>query len=810
MSFLLPIWAAALALGILIGFQISLTGSSTLALALALVSALLAARAPRHLLLWLACSTAAVLLAGISLGVQPQAPADAPAHVRGLASKRGGQRVRVVGRVASAARLGAAGQYQDLSVQARLDGGQASRLVGTVILGRPPEAPTLHPGEVVLVRGKLGLITGNRNPGAPGSRGGRPHEPPRVRIRADTEDLVLLDGASSPPLLGRLRSRLARQLGLAVEDPDQRGLLGALIMGDRAGISDDLRAAFARAGTSHLLAISGLHLALVALGVAALSRRLLLWIPLVARSRDPGRLAMLPAAAAALFYTALTGAASPTARACVLVLCLGAARLVHRPPDLARPLSLAALLLLLLHPPALLLPGFQLSFIAVAGIALAARRFPRPPGPGDHRGLASRTLEWVKKLALASTAATLVTAPLVVQHFGQATVAGVAVNLVAIPWTSLVLLPSALLGAAAGQLWPPAGEVLLSLAALAAGCLIDLCGMVASWPVAREFTPPGWPLTLALSMLALGLLLPRRNQRRALVGAALLLAAVAALLPLTLDRQPPLALTFLDVGQGDSTFISTAGGFSMLVDGGGDPAGRADPGQRRVVPFLRARGIKHLDLVVATHPHADHTAGLRAVLQWVAVDELWVCWHEQEDPWLLELLRTAALRGVPVRRPRLFTRDGLTVRPIWPRGYQGACADPARGANDNSIVLRLELGQAAVLLPGDVERETEEQLVISAGGWLAADLLKAPHHGSGTSSSGAFLRAVSPRLGIISCGLHNSFGIPPPRILRRYRDHGIPLARVDLKGAIGVHLWPDGKLRWRALISPDPWRWLPR
>ena len=810
MSYLLPVWSAALALGILAGhFQI-LTGTSTLTLASALALALLAARSCKHPTAWLLCSTVAVLLAGVSLGAPAMPSAEGPPHAQHRVSQGGGQRMRVVGLVTSAARQGALGQYQDLRIWAQLNGGQASRLGGDVILRRPADAMVVHPGEVVLVRGKLGLITGNRNPGAQGSMASNRRGAARVRLLAGSDDLVILGGAARPPLLGRLRRRLAHQLDAAVQDPDQRGLLGALIMGDRSGISDELRAAFARAGTSHLLAISGLHLALVALGMAALSRWLMLRIPPVARSRDPGRLAMLPAAAAALFYTALTGASSPTSRACVLVLCLGVARLVHRPPDLARPLSLAALLLLLLHPGALLQPGFQLSFIAVAGIALASRRFRQTRPPGSDQGLTSRTLSWVKGLALASTAATLVTAPLVVQHFGQATVAGVAVNLVAIPWTSLVLLPSALLGAAAGQLWLPAGEVLLSLAALAAGCLADLCRLVASWPVARELTPPGWPLTLALTLLAVGILLPGRKQRSVLLVAALLLATAATLLPLARDRQPPLALTFLDVGQGDSTFISMADGFSMLVDGGGDPAGRVDPGRQRVLPFLRARGIQRLDLVVASHPHADHTAGLGAVLEAVAVGELWVCWHEQQDPWLGDLLRSAARQGVTVRQPRVITRDGLTVRPIWPPGHQGACADPARGANDNSIVLRLELGQAAVLLPGDVEQEAEEQLVLTAGQWLRADLLKVPHHGSGTSSSRAFLDAVSPRLGIISCGVHNSFGIPPPRILRRYQHHGIPLARVDLRGAIGVHLWPDGKIRWRALMSPETWRWLPR
>ena len=187
--------------------------------------------------------------------------------------------------------------------------------------------------------------------------------------------------------------------------------------------------------------------------------------------------------------------------------------------------------------------------------------------------------------------------------------------------------------------------------------------------------------------------------------------------------------------------------------------------------------------------------------------ELWVCWHEERDPWLEELLGAAQTHGVRVRRPRLLKRDGLTIRPLGPRGHERWCADPAREANDNSIVLRLELGSAAVLLPGDIEREAEEELLELAGELLRADVLKAPHHGSGTSSSADFLAAVTPRIGVFSCGLHNSFGIPPARVLERYRRLGVELARVDQEGAIGVHLWPDGTLRWRPLVSDTRWRW---
>jgi len=292
---------------------------------------------------------------------------------------------------------------------------------------------------------------------------------------------------------------------------------------------------------------------------------------------------------------------------------------------------------------------------------------------------------------------------------------------------------------------------------------------------------------------------------------------------------PTLEAIFLDVGQGDSALLRFPGGGAMLVDAGGVlPVGpRAgartshDPGTTRVVPFLRAAGIRRLEVVVATHPHPDHVGGLAAVLATFPVDELWVCWDDPE-PALAPLLEVALRRGVKVSRPRLVRRpDGVVVEPLWPHGegeprggegvgegangrssaQAGRCTDPGDSANDSSVVLRVAYGAASVLLAGDIEEDAERRLAARGGERLRSQVLKVPHHGSATSSSEVLLRTVAPRLAVISCGVQNSFGFPAPAVLARYREHGIEVARVDQLGAISVRLDRNGGLRREALAA---------
>jgi competence protein ComEC len=658
-------------------------------------------------------------------------------------------------------------------------------LCGMVEL-RVPHAVRLVKGDRLQLRGRLRPMVGSRNPGTDSSRLRLLSRGIGARIYADGGSMVLLS-PGEPSLLERSRREARRLLESAIAPGAGRQIVQALVLGDRHSVAPEVRRSFARAGISHLLAVSGLHLTLLAGGLLLLIRRTLLYVPPLARRLDVRQAAVPVALAAALGYTLLTGAAPSTTRACIMAAACLFGLSSGRPPDLVRPLSLAALALLVIDPLNLFRPGFQLSFMAVVGIGAVAAR-------GQPRGR-------LAALALTTLTATLVTAPVVAFHFHMVSLAGLLTNLVAIPLTTFVLLPLSLCGTVLGLLCPAAGAPVLAGAGWVASRMFDMAAIVADADLLVLRWSPGPLLALAATGATLGFLLPRRSwPRRALLAFGVVLVSIS--LGRGLVRRvaaPRVEATFLDVGQGDSSFLRLPGGETVLVDAGGSHGDRWDPGAARVVPFLEAQGVRRLDLVVASHPHPDHIGGLSAVFEAVEVGELWVCWHELEsNPWLRSLLERARRRGVRVTQPRRLRLGQVTIRPLWPRSAEGGCADPAYDANDNSIVLRVEHGRGALLLTGDIEEPAEADLV-ALNLPIRSQVLKVPHHGSNSSSSLAFLRAVSPRVAVVSCGAGNSFRFPHGHVLERYRRLGVPLVRTDRQGAVRIELFSDGEVRWHKL-----------
>jgi competence protein ComEC len=283
---------------------------------------------------------------------------------------------------------------------------------------------------------------------------------------------------------------------------------------------------------------------------------------------------------------------------------------------------------------------------------------------------------------------------------------------------------------------------------------------------------------IALSTAACVLLLARRASIRCSAGILGVIAALMLEWQLRRVEQPEgsLRATFLDVGQGDATLIDLPNGQSMLIDAGGNPQGGADPGERVLVPLLRARRRAHIDLVVLTHPHPDHFGGLSAVLENVKVGEFWDSGQSAAEAdfsatsrQALALVHKARAGGARVLyppqlcgRPRNF--GAARVEVLWPCPDIDAGFDP----NDNSLVLRVSYGKRALLFTGDIEAHAESELLAS-GARLRADVLKVPHHGSRTSSSSALLAAIAPSLAVISAGAVNPFGHPHSEVVARLR-----------------------------------------
>ncbi len=281
------------------------------------------------------------------------------------------------------------------------------------------------------------------------------------------------------------------------------------------------------------------------------------------------------------------------------------------------------------------------------------------------------------------------------------------------------------------------------------------------------------------------------NQRRKLwlaLSATVLLIALTASLAVfwrSYPEQPQFELSVLDVGQGDAVLIEAPGGQVMLVDGGPDKKVLRRLGEE--LPFWERR----IDLIVLTHPHEDHLAGLNAVIERYEIGAVMVSGPDAGSPSYKHFLETIKARGIPlhvVERSEELALGEVKLHILFP--LKSVKGKRLSNLNDSSIVMKATYGETDILLTGDAETAIEKQLLAS-GDDLTADILKAGHHGSETSSGEEFLKAVKPQLAIISSGVGNSYGHPSPRILKRYERFGIPVRRTDQEGT--VHVRSDGK-----------------
>ena len=598
-------------------------------------------------------------------------------------------------------------------------------------------------------------------------------------------------------VVGRWRARLAGRIRGALPGPEG-GLVRAFGLGDRGGIGTGLRSALRATGTSHLLAVSGAHVSLV----AAMVWFLLRWIvsslaPTVWRRVPVWRLLALPCGVAVWGYALLCGGRPSTVRAAMMVSLVLALRAWALARDPVEVIGLAAVILFVLEPASFGDTGLQLSFLGVWGVMLGAGLARRLPAArwGPWR--------WGRSAVLISLCAQAATSWVAIPTFGLVAWLAPLCNPIAIAYVAFIALPYAIFvvvcASVAGDGWM-VGE----------GAWIDSIGALAAWvyrPVSalEAVSVELWPVTtvggyeawaMATGAVAMVLLIATMRRHRLWACGALIVGLLVICVWVREAQRPAygsVAVHFLDVGHGDAVVLRFGDGRTMLVDGGGRPGGDGIVGRLAVVPALRALGIDRVDVMVLTHAHADHGNGLLAVARALPVGEFW--WNGQagDSEEHRRLMETLARQGAWWRRwPGSTARDGVTevamagatVRALWPTSDVGDAG--IETLNDHSLVLEVEVAGHRLLLTGDIERATERALV--AGGDLRplSGVLKVPHHGSRTSSSEVFLRATRPTLAVVSAGLRGGRSLPHPEVSRRYRVLGIALWRTQ-DGVVGGH-----------------------
>jgi len=700
-----------------------------------------------------------------------------------------------------------------LDVRSISAGKEKFPLKARVLVKVPAPCPVYSYGDFVRVPGLLARPDEPGNPGAFNYRAYLERRGIGAVLEVENSQGITRLGVEGNPLIRRLLLFKEKLLAVSRQTlpPAKAALVNGLIFGTQGEIPRELWQVFSETGIVHILSVSGMHVGLVLAGILFLFKIL----------RAPQRWLAPLTSIVLVLYAAICGLGPAVTRATFMGLLFLWAHHLGRDQDWPTTLSVAALLSLLLNPLALYDIGFQLSFAATWGILYL--------GPVLNK-LLGRFLsrpDWLRAVVWVSLAAQLATLPLVAWYYNLVSPVSLLANIVAAPLTGLVLALGFAAGLA-GAVWVPLAGFINASTSFALDIFTALITLLRTLPGAVLYVPTPSPLAVLAWYPLLGLavvLFEEKNwaavknfvfpRRRIIAVAAAGVIFLAADWIIGHPEKKELVLHLIDVGQGDSILIQTPAGKNILVDAGGwsgEFESGEGAGDRVVVPYLRRLGVKHLDVLVITHPHEDHAGGAKAVAKAFPVELALLSpigfsepitgrnQHFFSEPLnqgtelpppYRQLLTYLINKQIPLRT--VCAGDEIKCDPDLEIRVLAPPFPPLKGTrsdeNNASVVLWMRYGGQTFLLTGDIEVEAQEWLIRS-GCDFRADVLKVPHHGSRFSSP-AFLENVQPALALISVGRHNRFNLPANKTLERLKKQGAAVYRTDQHGA--VILSADGK-----------------
>jgi len=770
-------------------------------------------KAPGVMRTWLAAACALLILGYLS--IQPwAAPCFPPSHIQQQADGPAGV---ITGRVSDLPqRFGRRTRF--LLVVETFNGKRSNGNLRVSTFGM---LPGIACGDRLQFRTRVKGIRNFNNPGAFDYR--RYLRLKRVWVSAwvPAHRIKLLAKDPIPTMWTRLvQVRASLSSWITITLPGREGhITTALVTGDRSGVTPPLRQQFNRLGIGHLLAISGLHIGII----ATVSFACLYWLArrtayLVNRGRAR-QVAALLSFVPVMAYGLIAGFSPSTQQAVIMVSVYLLTLILDRQQDVFNTLAAAALIILIIDPPALFSVSFQLSFTAVFfilyGLACLPGKWLRPLEPAENGRLPARlgatatTFLWVSLFAI------LGTLPLTMHYFNQVSCIGLLTNFIYIPLVGFITVPLALTASILLPLAPLLAGKLLQTAGFVLGRSLDLADILIrlKWISMHTVTLNWFEVGCVLCLLILGLQWVKLNcgcpgsglkendpvppgrflgcvRLGVVVISLLLIGDVFYWLQYRFWHRD-LRVTCIDVRQGSAALLEFPGGRTMLIDGGGYTDNSLfDIGARVVAPLLWARKIMTVDTLVLTHPNSDHLNGLLYIADRFSVGEIWT--NGESAPTsgyrrFMQIVKTqkiamSAYADLPVE---VYIGGARVTRLYPPQDFKDRSrTETWRVTNNNSLVLRVALGEVAFLFAGDIMRPAEGELVRLAGDRLHSSILFVPHHGSRTSSSAVFLDAVTPEVAVISAGWKNRFRFPSNTVLRRLEKIGCRVYRTDIDGAI--------------------------
>jgi len=661
--------------------------------------------------------------------------------------------------------------------------------------------PPVRPGERIRFPARLRPFKNFNNPG-------RYDYESAMRLKGFTCAASASDGRRIVPM-GSGHLSFPRGLIESIQRPvrdffrkrlndEDYALFRALILGERQDINQELRELFNHTGLGHVLAVSGLHIGLVAWMTFFLFKWTLSRSYNLPLKTDLLRTTALLTCLPVIGYTFLAGYQISGQRALTMVLIFLWSLIFRREKDVWSTLAFAALVILTIDPHAIFSISFQLSFSAVIGILwLAPPLLSKVLSPLEttqtKNTIFKRLYIYFIGLFVVSLSATIFLLPLTIFYFHRVSLVTIPANLTVVPILGLWVLPFGLLCVAALPFSFEIAGLFLQLGTWGLHAMMEIIRFWAGflWSNLWVITPTFSEFLMFYSLMLLLFFIKRWSwAKKGILALVLLVLLDIGYWTYSVGFSKQLKVTFLDVGQANSALVEFPMGKKMLIDGGGFPRDHFDVGRMVVAPYLWHSKIRRIDYLVLSHPQVDHMNGLRFIARNFHPKEFWYNGDEMEKDSFKELMAIIESKKIkkflPVDLAGGREINGVKVEIIHPFQHTHSTELFDRGTrlNNKSLVLKISYGGKSFLFPGDLEHQGEEVLVSNAGQVLKSDILLSPHHGSKSSSSKEFLRMVRPRVCVISSGEGNFSNFPHQQTLERLRDIGCRVIRIDQAGAV--------------------------
>ena len=590
-----------------------------------------------------------------------------------------------------------------------------------------------------------------------------------------------------------------------INDHEQRALLKALIIGDKHEISPSLREEFNRAGVSHLLAISGLHIGIVA-GISFLFFshvlsffKILLWNAWV--KKGAAILSIFPV----VLYGLIAGMPPSTQRAVIMISVFLLTFIFEKQHDAFNTLALAAIFILSFHSPYIYSVSFQLSFAAVFSIIYGMSSIYKKTDTKLITG--KKKFAFIRKklwpFFFVSFFAIIGTTPLVMYYFNQISLIGIITNLFAVPVTGFIIVPLGLLSFPAYPVSIKLASLCINISAYISEYVIEVVKFMSHMPFAayKTLTPSGFEICLYYLTFVTLLQIIKNIKTKKNIN--LKLSVIVLFFIFTAGccdaaywlyhrfLHNDLRVTILDVGQGSAALVEMPKGSSILIDGGGFTDNSIfDIGAKIIAPFLWRNKIMTIDTIVLSHANSDHLNGLIYITKHFNVKRVLSNGEGANTLGYKDFIESIKKNRIELtqfnqlKRRENISNAILEILYPPPDFFKKKFKDKWRDLNNNSIVVKITYGSISFLFPGDIEADAENELVSINGGRLHSSVLIAPHHGSKTSSTLEFIQNVQPELIIISSGFNNRFGFPGTEVIKRYKLLEIPILGTAKNGAV--------------------------